>query len=187
MLVAANAMHEPMLRVLIYRDGDSTAADATLARVAQTLRRAGVRLAGAIQRGTERPDRAHPDMILEDLATGRLVTISEDRGPAASGCRLDVLALEEAAGLARAGLDAGAELLIVNRYGKREAEGHGFRQVIEAAVSRELPVVLVISEEYVPAWEAFASGLDAPAPADAEALADWCLAAIAAPNRTADG
>jgi hypothetical protein len=38
--------------------------------------------------------------------------------------------LETLVGATQAALDNGADLLVINRFGKRETEGAGFRQVI---------------------------------------------------------
>lgn len=49
----------------------------------------------------------------------------------AKGCRLDPRALAALSGSLLGELDAGTQLLVLNRFGKGESEGHGFRAVIE--------------------------------------------------------
>jgi hypothetical protein len=57
------------------------------------------------------------------LPEGAILRISQVLGPQARGCRLVPAALETAVVLVVAGLSCGADLLIVNKFGKHEAEG----------------------------------------------------------------
>lgn len=100
------------LGAIVYSAEQSAAADAVLTSVARVLAGAEYRLAGAVQHNPSRPDRCRCDMVLEDLATGELIAISEDRGPEARGCRLNPAALEQLVGAAAASLERGADLLI---------------------------------------------------------------------------
>ncbi|MEX5726690.1 hypothetical protein Ga0609869_000043 [Rhodovulum iodosum] len=59
-------------------------------------------------------------------------------------CRLDPAALETAVGLVAAGLSSGADLLIVNKFGKHEAAGRGFRYVVAEAVAMDTSHISVI-------------------------------------------
>lgn len=76
------------ITALVYTD--SALADRTLRSVALLLMEKGWNLAGLIQNGTPHPGRSRCDMILEELSSGDLVGISQDRGPHARGCALDV-------------------------------------------------------------------------------------------------
>ena len=103
------------LGAIVYSAEQSAAADAVLTSVARVLAGLDTRLAGAVQHNPTRPDRCRCDMVLEDLATGEIIAISEDRGPEARGCRLNPAALEQLVGAAAASLERGADLLIINR------------------------------------------------------------------------
>lgn len=170
-------MTTPRLAAIIYELGCGDAADAALLAAVGQLRAEGLAMAGAIQHNVDRADRCLCDMVLEDLGSGRHIEISEFRGPEARGCRLDTVALEEAAGLATASLDRGAALVIVNRFGKREAAGHGFRQLIEAAVARGVPVIVAVSRDYAGHWRDFSASLDSELAADPEVIARWARSA----------
>jgi hypothetical protein len=99
--------------------------------------------------------------------------ISQDLGPQARGCRLDPAALETAVGLVAAGLSSGADLLIVNKFGKHESEGRGFRSVIAEAVAMDIPVLVGLNALNRPAFESFAEGLAIQLPSDPAALMAW--------------
>ncbi len=178
-------MPQPILGALVYDTGSGGAADILLADTTRTLTSRGFRLAGAIQHNIAGDDGCLCDMTLEDLTSGSLISISEKRGPLARGCRLDTAALEHVVGLATGAVEGGADMLIVNKFGKREAEGHGLRQVIEAAVGRGIPVLVAVSAGNLAAWNDFTGGLDTRLPLDPQYVATWCADVLARPGASA--
>lgn len=152
--------------------------DALLAAVVARLEAAGLRLAGTVQSNIQRADRALCDMDLRLLPDGPVVRISQDRGPEARGCRLDAGVLEQSVLWVERTLD-GAEMLVVNKFGKQEAEGKGLAPVIAEALGRGLPVLVGVNGLNLPAFLAFAEGLAAELRPEPEAVAAWCLAARA--------
>ncbi|MFN3970103.1 MAG: DUF2478 domain-containing protein [Gemmobacter sp.] len=148
--------------------------DRLIAAVAGRLTGMGWPLAGVIQVNTVfdpgRP--CHMDLLVLD-GTAQ-VRISQDLGPMARGCRLDAGGLAQAAGLVEAALAAGPRLLIVNKFGKEEAEGRGFRPVIGEALARDVPVLTAVGPRNRPAFDAFAQGLAEDLPPDADAVIRWC-------------
>jgi len=163
---------------LIYDPGQGAEVDVILGTVADALRRTGLRLGGAIQLNSDDGNRCTCDMSLEDLYSGRRVEISENRGPLARGCRLDPRGLEETVGLVEASIERGIDILIVNKFGKREAEGKGFRNAIEAALARGAPVLVAVSGTSLEAWDTFVEGLDERLILDQGAAIAWALAAV---------
>lgn len=174
------------LAAVLYMGGKGGAADAVLAEAVEVLAAEGWRLGGAVQLNRAVEDRCACDMTLKDLGTGRLVEISEDRGPLARGCRLNSVALEELTGLAAAALAEGVDLLVVNKFGKRETEGHGFRQAIETAVVLGVPVIALVSDGNLAGWEEFTGGLDERFDADVDAILAWCRATKAGRGAAAE-
>ncbi len=122
------------------------AGDALLAAVVAGLAARGVALAGVVQSNyVFDPDR-HCHMDLTVLGDGPVVRISQDRGRHARGCRLDPEGLALAVGHVEAALDSGqAALLVVNKFGKAELDGEGFRQTIGKALLAGLPVLTTVS------------------------------------------
>ena len=147
-----------------------------LAQVAAQLQDHGLKLAGTVQTNIERADRTKCDMDIVVLPDGPVLRISEDRGNLARGCRLDAGVLEQAvAGVAQA--MPGADLLIVNKFGKQEAEGRGMVPPIAEALERNLPVLLGVNGLNLPAFQTFAGGLETALAAEIDQVVDWCLAA----------
>jgi nucleoside-triphosphatase THEP1 len=167
---------------IVFEPGEGGRIDGLLAELAKKLRQRGATLAGGIQRSVPGRDGCRCDVLLLDLATGREIAISEDRGPLARGCRLDNNLLETQVGATLTALEQGADLLIVNRFGKCEVEGRGFRPAIAMAAAEGIPVLVAIGRPNCDHWRDFAGGLGvelAPEPASLEA---WCRARLALPG-----
>lgn len=147
--------------------------DLLLSAVADRLAAEGMRLVGTVQTNLDRPGGGPCDMDVRVLPDGPVLRISQYRGAAARGCRLDPEALEQAVALSTAALDRGAEALLVNKFGKHEAEGRGFRGLIAEALSRGLPVLCGLNDLNAAAFAEFAGGLAQELPNDAAALAAW--------------
>lgn len=135
------------------------------------------RLAGTVQRDVVRADRTLCDMELVVLPDGPVFRINQDRGEAARGCRLDGGALEEAVVEVATRL-AGAEALVVNKFGKLEAQGRGYVPLIATALERDLPVLVGVNRLNLADLLAFCDGMARALPPDPTAVADWLKAEI---------
>jgi nucleoside-triphosphatase THEP1 len=147
--------------------------DLVLERLATDLAARGLRCCGTVQINSERADSGPCDMDVRVLPDGAVLRISQDLGSQARGCRLDPAALETAVGLVSARMSSGADLLIVNKFGKHEAEGRGFRDVIAEALAMEIPVLVGLNSLNRPAFEDFAEGLATQLPPEPSALMAW--------------
>ncbi|MBS7702743.1 DUF2478 domain-containing protein [Chelatococcus asaccharovorans] len=172
------------------------AADEILAALASRLRERGVAIAGLIQhnRGggpAQEPSLEPTQMVAEDLASGRLIGISQSRGAAAAGCRLDSQGLAEAAALAAQSLPK-ASFAILSKFGKAEVDGGGLRAEFITALSHGIPLVTSVPASRLADWEAFLGSPwhnagDVPAAAGAraalvEALLAWSLDQVERPS-----
>ena len=140
--------------------------------VARRLQERGIRTAGTVQIDSLRPGRKKADMDLRLLPDGPVVRISLDRGDGAAGCRLDAAALEEAAAIVALRLDE-AQALIVNKFGKQEASGHGLADSVAEALSRGTPVVVGMADHFLEGFLAYAGGCAVKLPGEEEAVLDW--------------
>lgn len=156
--------------------------DAMLLRAAERLAAEGVRLAGAVQDNPVPEDRpnARCDMVLRLLDTGQSICISQRLGEHARGCRLDPGALEDAAAAVERRLTDRPDLLIVNKFGKAEMEGRGFRPVIAAALGEGIPVLTAVGRGGLPGFDSFVDGFGTPLPFALAPVLDWCRRAVAA-------
>lgn len=150
--------------------------DRFLAGIATRLAAEGLRLAGTVQGNVIRPGRARCDMDILVLPDGPLLRISEDRGNMARGCRLDAGMLETAVAATRRALP-GADLLIVNKFGKQEAGGRGLAPLVAEAMERGIAVMLGVNGLNLPAFLGFAGGLATALPGCEDRVLDWCRGA----------
>lgn len=146
----------PLLAAIVYDDGP--AFDAFAYHLAKDLRAKGLRLAGVAQTNHQRQQPGRCDMTLEDLATGTKLLISEDRGSQARGCRLNTSALLEAGVLICRQLSEDIDLVLINKFGKSEAEGGGLRDVIATAFVSGIPALIGVPQRNWTAWQTFSGG-----------------------------
>lgn len=138
---------------------DSEATDRLLRAVALRLLEQGFRLAGLVQHNQPRPGRSRCDMVLEELGGGSLVPISQDRGPHARGCALDIGHLLDAVQLVQTSMLNSPDLVILNKFGKTESEGGGFRALIAEVVAAGLPLLIAVPWRNIESWRLFAGGM----------------------------
>jgi hypothetical protein len=150
--------------------------DRLMGEVSRVLLAEGLPVAGVFQENIEfdpaRP--CHMDLSLLD-GSARF-RISENRGPLSRGCRLDPGALEAAAGRVEAALARAPRLLVVNKFGKQEAEGRGFRPAIGWALAAGVAVLTSVRAGNRAAFDAFAGDLAEDLPPDPAAIHAWARA-----------
>ncbi|MBX3549937.1 MAG: DUF2478 domain-containing protein [Xanthobacteraceae bacterium] len=166
------AADDRKLLALVYDDG--FAADRALSSLGYGLREKGVLVRGLVQRNRAVPNRPKCDMDLEELGSGKIFHISNNRGALARGCRLDVEMLLIAGEVLEDALEYGCDLLIVNKFGRTEAEGGGLRGLLARAVAHEIPTLVGVPRRNLESWGHFAEGLsDLCNVEDAGSLAAW--------------
>ena len=147
--------------------------------VSRTLAQRGLNLAGVLQKAVFPEGRDEKNVCLSSLRGDWEMPVLQNRGQHAQGCRLDPHAITDVAGRLAVDLKAGADILIVNRFGRAESEGYGLRQVLEQAVCEDIPVLLAVREDYVSAWEEFHGGMGELLPLDRDTVQSWCDAVCA--------
>lgn len=71
-------------------------------------------------------------------------------------------------------MDASTDLLILNKFGKREAEGAGFRQIIGHAIELGIPVLVAVNPAQRDALSDFAGDDLEHLPENQDAILNWC-------------
>lgn len=150
--------------------------DLLLFAAAQKLAACGYRACGTVQINTACDD--HPcDMDVKVLPDGPVLRISQSLGRESKGCRLDPSVLEKAVGLVTTRLGEQADVLIVNKFGKHEADGRGFRTVIAEAIARDVPVLVGVNALNLDAFLEFVGPQVHRLEPTVEAIANWLEAA----------
>lgn len=146
--------------------------DDLLTKAVRILRSRNVKIAGILQE-TILDGSSERTLQLRSLADEWAVPVLEKRGVAASGCRLDYNAIAQVSVRLEAVFAQGADLLILNRFGRAESEGGGLRRIYERAAMEDLPVLTAIRSEYLDAWQSFHGGLGTELPPDLSSILDW--------------
>lgn len=149
------------------------ATDRVLEQTARQLEARGVVLAGAVQENLGGDDTTPCDMILRVLGTDQRFTISQSLGSCAVGCRLDPDGFERTVGLVETTLREDTALLIINKFGKQEIEGRGFRRVIGEALMQGIPVLTSTGRNHRDAFLEFAGDMAEQIDPDPQAISDW--------------
>ncbi|WP_209504558.1 MULTISPECIES: DUF2478 domain-containing protein [unclassified Ruegeria] len=152
---------------------DRGATDRLLSAVAERLLASSAKLAGVVQTNTECTDSSKCDMDVRVLPDGETIRISQSLGTQSRGCRLDPAALEQAVGYVTASLANAPDLLIINKFGKHESDGRGFRPVIGEALALDIPVLVGVNGLNAEKFNAFAEGAAEALPADLDAIEAW--------------
>jgi len=167
--------------LLLYVDpAGRGATDRLLSRLADRLITDGVRPLGVVQNNVECTPGGACDMDAYVLPDGPVFRISQSLGPGAKGCRLDAAALEAAVAAVEAAWTRRPDLLIVNKFGKHEAGGRGFRDLIARAVSEDIPVVTGVNRMNRDAFLAFTGPLATPAATELDPLLAQVRTSLAA-------
>jgi molybdate transport system ATP-binding protein len=141
------------LAAILYRPEDDV--DALLADFADALLRDGVRLGGIVQRSLKDAAGRSNGMHVIDLATGRQISICQPLGSGAMACKLDPAGLAEASLAVSRAIAEDAALIIVNKFSKQEAAGHGLRGELAEAIIAGGPVLTAVPEKCFDAWKEF--------------------------------
>ena len=146
--------------------------DDCLSETVTVLEDHGFRLAGTV--------RAHPlgcldhpcDMEVRVLPDGPLHRISQPLGTGSRGCRLHGGAIETLAIEVEERMP-GADLLVVNKFGKQENLGRGLRPAIVKAIELGIPVLVGVNGMNLPALVEFTAGLAIQLRPDPRAVVAW--------------
>jgi hypothetical protein len=155
------------LAALVYDDHEDP--DTVLRDFAADLNARGLRAIGIVQAG----QCADSSLSAVLLHSGEILPLAQDLDPAAHGCRLDVGRLETAGAWIADALKDGADLLIINRFGKREQNGGGLGYLIERALQADTPVVIAVSSHSFADWTKFSERKSAKLACNHEALKAW--------------
>jgi len=145
--------------------------DEVLLNFVAELQRRGRRPVGLVQLGHH--DAGTVAMPARMVHSGRQFNLFQDAERYRAGRRLDLERLVQVRREMMAEIDRGADLLVVNRFGRQEREGRGLAQLIEHALRADVPVIVPVPAFYFNDWIAYVAGMCVKLPCDAEALDQW--------------
>src|SRR5262249_27067899 len=121
--------------------------DRVLQEFADEVKRSGYRPVGLIQ-CSHQQGRVEEEVSVSVLPEGPVVRLTHNRGGHEDGCSLDAGDLADAVARVAAAIDQGADLVVVNRFGKMEIGGKGLVDEIYRAVAADIPVLVAVPEHH---------------------------------------
>ncbi|MES5485420.1 DUF2478 domain-containing protein [Bradyrhizobium sp. INPA03-11B] len=143
--------------------------DSVLHDFATDLSAQGHRVVGMVQVG-QCDDSSLSGVLVHN---GEQLSLAKNLAPAEHSCRLDLERLQNAAARIAGALEAGADLMIINRFGRRERAGKGLVYLIERALDADIPVVVAVADHRFTDWIEFANGMSVRLACDRDALGRW--------------
>lgn len=158
-------------------------AQSLLSDAAAGLLDAGFRVVGVLAESND-VEGACSAAFLRDIASGRRFSIQLDAAPAGTTCHLDAAGINEAC----AGMlpqIAGADVVLLSKFGKTEALRQGLWEAFSSAISAGKPLLTTVSPKHVEAWTAFAPEAGWLEPHSCS-IEQWWQAAKASASRRPD-
>jgi hypothetical protein len=159
------------LAALVYGAPDE--ADQLLREFVHELTGSGYRIVGLIQ--TRLGDGAAAVTV---LPTGETIPLARRRGVSSDSASRSPCDLAEAAARIEILIESRADLLIINRFGRLEAEGTGLIDEIARALSFDIPVLVAVPEFRFSEWLSFCGGMGVKLPCRKGSLQGWWSAMI---------
>lgn len=154
---------------------DSRVADQIVDSVIEQLQRQHYSLAGLRQKVVDDVKRQGGCGVrLQSVASGQLHRMTQDLGVGSTSCNIDTGAMAQLVEAQKNELNIDTDLLIVNRFGKRESEGAGFCSVFERALELGIPVLTVVKSTWQDSWNEYGGEYVTSLPADEAAVLAWC-------------
>ncbi len=158
------------LAAVVYGPGDDP--DRLFTDFAGELTRSGRRPVGLVQVGRSCQSQ-DPGLGVVVLPGGDVVPLVADLPACANGRRLDAGRLDGVAKRVGGAIAAGADLVIISRFGRTEAEGGGLAGLIRSAINADVPVLIAVPEHRFAALLKFCDGMNVRLACRREALDRW--------------
>jgi hypothetical protein len=152
------------------------ASNATIQDMFHTLVRrwtASARLAGVLAETHGLADRSCSAGYLTSVRGGERFPIFQDLGPGSTECHLDGGGMLVATESVRRDIEAGCDLVLLNKFGKLEVANAGLADAFRAAIEADVPVLTSVSPAHMTAWSAFAAPLFVILPPEADEIDAW--------------
>jgi hypothetical protein len=169
------------LAALVYDDSQDP--DAMLRGFAADLNARGCRAVGLVQLGDASGGAPQLSALL--VHNGHTIRLFQNLGPGVTGCKLDLGQLLDAGIQVANAIDEGADLVIINRFGRQERDGKGLSYLIERALSADIPVIIAVPVARLADWASFSDGMATQLSCERAALDAWWMSVYAARSQVA--
>jgi hypothetical protein len=170
--IGVQTLHQSC-QVAALQGGSSAAIQTLLNDFVLRASRAGHKIAGVIEFAGGEAKGGCGARVVRDLATGAVISISQNLGRGSTACNLDPSGLIEACAAVECAIAAGVDLVVLSKFGKLEADRRGLSNAFHAAIGAGLPVLTAVSPAMTEAWRLFAGPLSQFIPPDASIVDAW--------------
>ncbi len=160
-------------RVAALRGAPSDAIQDILCEFVESRKREGLRVAGVVEVSQCVSIGACKHLAVRDLVSGELIEISQDLGAGSTACNLDPVGLATACQSVERAISAGADVVVLSKFGKLEAARGGLCDAFRAAIMADLPIVTAVSPFLAGDWLQFAGALSEDVAPTMAALDEW--------------
>lgn len=157
---------------VIVRPSDGGALDC-LEGFARILQGQGYFVRGLVQRNAPTAEVCACAMTLVDIHSGCEYRISQDLGAGSTCCRVDTNAVAEASAVLRTAVGSETDLIVVNKFGKLEAQGLGLADEMLTAMAQGIPLLTSVEPQILERWRAFTGGIAAELAPTCGSLMRW--------------
>ena len=146
-----------------------------LADFAAELADQGIRVGGVVQMVRVNDEGIKSGIDAIELDTGRRIPVNRptEESRAAKECTLQPHSLSDSTVAIRRALDAGVDLIVIEKFGEQEQKGKGMADDIMAALASGIPTLVAVPEDGAEVWEEVTGGLVGRLPYDMGALRSW--------------
>jgi hypothetical protein len=156
---------------IVYGSADNP--DRVLTEFAADLQMSGARVAGLIQHARDRELRSAAGLSALLLPSGREIVVPHRHDPVTNACCLEPRGLARVAAALASAIGAGADLLVINRYGTLERDGGGLLRAIGLALEADIPILIAVPEGNFRAWTTYSAGMSVKLACQRQDLAAW--------------
>ena len=169
----------PILAAVRYEAGFDI--NRLILEVVTDLQARGRLIGGVLQEFEAGGDPSCLRLKVVDVRTRKAASITQDRGRDAQGCKLDPSGLADISHCITDAIDAGVDLIVINKFGRAESEGGGLMSGIAVAVAANVPLLTTVREPYLDAWRSFHGGLATELAPLKRSIIAWCEGACRRP------
>lgn len=162
--------------------GRSDDPDLVLFEFVKDLQTSGKRVAGMLQLGRQAD--AHRDHAIQVtlLLQKKDIALSHRVLPQPVCCGLEMRSLHQLTDAVTTDIRSGADVVVINRFGKLEVEGGGFVQAIAAAAALDIPVIVAVPESNFRSWIAYSGGMSVKLACNRRNIESWWSSVSAPPT-----
>jgi len=156
--------------IAVVQGADGWAVQALFERVVARL---GVRIVGVIEQAGAAGS-GDKTGWLQTIGSAQRFAMFQALGSGAGGCSLLASGVVAAGEQVRRDMAAGCDLVVLNKFGRLEAEERsGLIDVFGAAIEAGVPVLTSVSPRFAADWDRFAEPLYGWVPPRDDAVLDW--------------